>query len=506
MARGRYDGRGWDWEPEKPKRRGSVLPLLILVLLVLLGARGWQMRRQWVEEGTADLFPGLTVPSVRIHGVTFPSFAIPRISFGTPRLPAAALPEAASDPPADGLRIDGPPTDSLGTVPAGGGLPAQEEALSALRQEGGGSAALRDDLHAQVWDGAREISFRPAAYGGLSDQEVEDAMSALYFLPDMFALTGFSGEKTTWNGSDVSYSIRPTYREDIYAVYDEAKALVSRELGAISSGVDPGWSDLEKVLWLHDYVVTHYAYDTTYTNYDLYSMLRDGRGVCQAYTLLMTALLDRMGIGCSYVTSESLDHRWNIVELDGIWYHMDVTWDDPTPDGLGSAAHTYFLVSTARMEEVEDGRHFRRDDWIYGVDADCTDTRYERGPWRDAVSPFVQVRGEWCYVDGRSLRYWDGRESHSVASFQTLCQRLWPGYVWDADREYTARSGLFLYDGRLWFDIWWGILSYDPYTGALGLALDDFDGPGLTGCAERDGLLAYSRYGDGSVHTMAFPA
>jgi hypothetical protein len=38
-----------------------------------------------------------------------------------------------------------------------------------------------------------------------------------------------------------------------------------------------------------------------------------------------------------------------MVSLDGIWYHVDVTWDDPV-GGDGSISHKYFNVSDADME------------------------------------------------------------------------------------------------------------------------------------------------------------
>ena len=39
------------------------------------------------------------------------------------------------------------------------------------------------------------------------------------------------------------------------------------------------------------------------------------------------------------VTSEVINHAWNLIKLDGEWYQVDVTWDDPVWDRLGRVCH-----------------------------------------------------------------------------------------------------------------------------------------------------------------------
>lgn len=42
-------------------------------------------------------------------------------------------------------------------------------------------------------------------------------------------------------------------------------------------------------------------------------------------------------------------HTWNMVKVDGNWYHVDITWDDPT--GANTLRYTYFLVSDAQIKK-----------------------------------------------------------------------------------------------------------------------------------------------------------
>ena len=129
-------------------------------------------------------------------------------------------------------------------------------------------------------------------------------------------------------------------------------------------------SDGEKALLLHDLICRNFSYDESLENDDLYSFLLDGSGTCQAYTALYTALLSRVGIEAHFVASDTIAHMWNLVRLDGEWYHVDVTWDD-SADGVLSRRH--FLLSDRMARE----RGHR--DW-YSVGAFvCNSEKYANG-------------------------------------------------------------------------------------------------------------------------------
>ena len=66
------------------------------------------------------------------------------------------------------------------------------------------------------------------------------------------------------------------------------------------------------------------------------------------------------------------NHTWNRIKLGGKWYHVDVTWDDPVPDQLGYAIHTYFLVSDAFLSSTDDGKRPHYGWKGYGDDIACT--------------------------------------------------------------------------------------------------------------------------------------
>lgn len=121
------------------------------------------------------------------------------------------------------------------------------------------------------------------------------------------------------------------------------------------------WSDFETALFYHDRFASNYEYDLTYSIYDAYGFLKNKTGVCQAYTLTYSMVMNHFGIPCTYVISEDMNHVWNAVKIGGVWYHTDVTHDDPVYDRPGSdrpgserpgsARHEHFLVGNVTCEE-----------------------------------------------------------------------------------------------------------------------------------------------------------
>lgn len=129
-------------------------------------------------------------------------------------------------------------------------------------------------------------------------------------------------------------------------------------------------SEYEKELAVHDWMVEHGRYDTDQLsnlpeyeenpdNDNPYGFLIGGVGICRGYTTTFQLFMDLLGIECVSVEGQSHstrgEHAWNMVRLDGEWYCVDVTWDDPITDRPVSArtAHKYFNVTSEFMRDTE---------------------------------------------------------------------------------------------------------------------------------------------------------
>ena len=114
-----------------------------------------------------------------------------------------------------------------------------------------------------------------------------------------------------------------------------------------------GKSDYQKALALHDWLCENASYDDTLTIHDPSGVLLQGTGVCESFALAYQMLLTEAGVENVYVTGTANGggHAWNMVKLDGEWYHVDVTWDENSTDRY------YFGMSTAlisRDHAIED--------------------------------------------------------------------------------------------------------------------------------------------------------
>lgn len=59
-------------------------------------------------------------------------------------------------------------------------------------------------------------------------------------------------------------------------------------------------------------------------------------------------LLDRNGVETTYIRGNTSggSHGWNLVKLNGEWYHLDVTWND-----AGGDRKTFYLVTDEFMKQ-----------------------------------------------------------------------------------------------------------------------------------------------------------
>ena len=116
-----------------------------------------------------------------------------------------------------------------------------------------------------------------------------------------------------------------------------------------AKGITDPW---KIALWLHDWLIYNANYDYTYSRYTADGVLLHGTGVCDSYARAYNLLLQQFGIESKRLTSDEMNHAWNLVKIDGQWCHIDVTWDDPNEGGYEN--HSYFGLTDERMGQDHD--------------------------------------------------------------------------------------------------------------------------------------------------------
>jgi hypothetical protein len=87
-------------------------------------------------------------------------------------------------------------------------------------------------------------------------------------------------------------------------------------------------SQFEKAIAIYDWLIDHTVYRGGVTN--PYSVLRYGEGSCSGYANAYKELLSKAGIKAKVINGHlyTLGHSWNLVYLNGSWYHVDVRMGD----------------------------------------------------------------------------------------------------------------------------------------------------------------------------------
>lgn len=144
---------------------------------------------------------------------------------------------------------------------------------------------------------------------------------------------------------------------------DEINEINNKVDKILNENVNNNMPPKEKIRAIHDYIIDHTEYDKlkyenknddTYKSNTAYGVLIEGYGTCNGYADAMEIFLDKINIINYKISNE--EHIWNLVYLDGKWYHLDLTWDDPISD-ININRDTYFLISTKTLEKINDGTH-----------------------------------------------------------------------------------------------------------------------------------------------------
>ncbi|MER1986551.1 MAG: transglutaminase domain-containing protein [Solibacillus sp.] len=141
--------------------------------------------------------------------------------------------------------------------------------------------------------------------------------------------------------------------EQSYSTNVEQEQQVDALVAQLVSSVPQTMTTYDKVKFVNDYIVknTVYSESSKASPHSAYAVAIEGKGVCQGYALFAYKLLRALGVENHYVTGEveTGGHAWNLVKVDGAWYHLDTTWNDPLPDRGQEVRYDYFLISDAQI-------------------------------------------------------------------------------------------------------------------------------------------------------------
>ncbi len=178
----------------------------------------------------------------------------------------------------------------------------------------------------------------------------------LYFLlrldcPEIFYTTSF---KYRYFPGASTAELLPEYLFDKNKIRDHQKALKSR----VEKLARPAASltEMEKLLYIHDFICRNVRYDKLKKSYshEIIGPLSQGVGVCEGIAKSVKMLCDALGIWCIIPICDNnpekgikYRHTWNIVRINGKYYHLDATFDNT----LGNQGKGDVRLADAKAEK-----------------------------------------------------------------------------------------------------------------------------------------------------------
>ncbi len=271
--------------------------------------------------------------------------------------------------------------------------------------------------------------------------------------PQLFYFSGIS--YMTRNGNIVA--IKPKYSYSTEEIQSR-RQLFNAAVDACLAKLSDSMSDFEKALILHDEIAVYgkYAYNPTAD----YIMI-EGLGQCSSYAGAYSYLLSLVGIDSEIVESDSINHAWNKVCLDGSYYNVDLTWDDSTTyrtqdengnytyyDNLGHAFHNYFLKSDYTFQNDQYLRKHTGYTSLFESPA-----TYDNLPFASSSSKFCYENGELYYIDNESSQH-TTLKKYNAANNSTETVKILSG-------QWSAGSNMYYLKSYATLDSENGILYYN---------------------------------------------
>ncbi len=281
----------------------------------------------------------------------------------------------------------------------------------------------------------------------------------------------------TKKGDYVAELKKMTYSESDKDAVEKTRKEIEAATNEILLSITGDMTDAEKIFAVHDYLALNYVYDIEDLD-QTYLILLKKSGLAAAYSEAFQHLMNVLDINCTLVSSDEMMHIWNMVEVDGDWYHIDVTWDDPSYDRFAMVSHEYLLLSEDGIRAMEHSG--------FSSPYEATNKKYENEAWRSTTASVVSCDGVLYYVSENNIVDENGK---------VIFENLDGGDgKWSIGGNRFFRgvySGLCKINNILYFNTDKAVYSYDPIEDKTEKVLEQ---GGICGLYADKNKLVYNKY------------
>lgn len=203
---------------------------------------------------------------------------------------------------------------------------------------------------------------KSAVIGELSLSSESAAKVIQYFISDRPDIVGLSKSYMLkyYNSSvvsvELSYNLTKSEADKKTAAATSVAASVVESL--------KNKSTYDKIKGAHDWIIENTVYDSAIVNasaedkllsdsYNIYGVFVNRKAVCEGYAKAFQYLMYKLGIPCLMVYGETSggNHVWNCVSVDGQYYYIDLTMDDPVFKNKSDSfiSYSYFLITESEI-------------------------------------------------------------------------------------------------------------------------------------------------------------
>ena len=140
---------------------------------------------------------------------------------------------------------------------------------------------------------------------------------------------------------------------------DKDKETLNMAKSVLDEIITDGMSDYEKELAVYKWMTANIGFDsgsmTVVPDDDSKpvdnpnGVLKNHEAVCVGYATTFRLFMQMLGIDCMVVHDSYLSHSWDLVKLDGQWYHTDIYSDA----GSGEGNFSHFNLNDEMMNSQE---------------------------------------------------------------------------------------------------------------------------------------------------------
>lgn len=247
---------------------------------------------------------------------------------------------------------------------------------------------------------------------------------------------------------------------------DKYKKKLNSAMNKYLKPVQESWTDIQKIIYIHDAIIRNTTYSTSNKkNHYAYSALVDNVACCDGYSGAFSMLLNELGIMSSFAFTSS--HGWNMVKLNGKWYNVDCTYDDPSINGIQVTntelcKHQYFLISTSKLKSIDKDHNDMFS--IYKADSKL----YDKFSWAESNRPVVIYGGNIIYSDANGNIKNFNIKTNKITTLKTI-NDIWIDWTTATSNSYTYSMEKFvslaIKDNLLYYNTSSSVYEYNLKTG-----------------------------------------